>query len=170
MTLKQRERELAGVTDMLRKHAWTFHYLTGIPFEELMGEAYLGFMQACEKFVKGHGKFSTWCYTKVSCHLRFYIRAKFKDRLWLAEEVLETIPDRTQNPSVAFRASLAEQTKDLSPEAQRMIQLILDTPVPDGELKPREFLKSVCQELAYEGYDATHTGIMIHEIKQALAE
>lgn len=155
--------------DMLRKHAWSLHHATGIDFDELMGEAYIGFMQACEKYVEGHGKFSTWCYTKVYFYLRFYVRAKFEDRLWMAEEVREEIPEQIQFPSAEFRSSLADQTKDLSPEAQRMIQMIVDSPVPDGEVKPKKLLERVCEEMAYEGYDATHTQIMIHEIKSALS-
>lgn len=163
---------------MLHKHAWNFHLMTGLDREEMLGEAYVGFMQACDKWEiwakknpgqKHPSKFSTWCYTKVHNHLRFYIRRKFNDRLWMAEEVREEIPQDPGHVSSLFRISLAEQTKDLSPEAQRMIQMIIDSPVADGEVRPRELLKSVCEEMAFEGYDSTHTAIMIHEIKQALA-
>jgi DNA-directed RNA polymerase specialized sigma24 family protein len=164
---------LPKVLAMLRSRAWSYHKKTGVPFDELFSEAYVGFLQACEKFERKHiskSKFSSWCYTKVTYHLIHYLREKFSDKLVLIEDLYKAgdAPPEASCPPAAFRNSLHEQTKDLSPEARRMIQILINTPTPDGDVIPRQILREAAEEMAFEGYDHVHTQIAIHEIKSAL--
>jgi RNA polymerase sigma factor (sigma-70 family) len=179
MSKRERERALTRVIDILRSRAHTFARKYGgldyqQAYDEFFSQACLGFMQACEKWTGKHpsgGKFSSWCYLKVNNCLLHYIREKFKDRLTLVEEIKdEMLPplQTADESSAAFRASLAEQCGDLSPEAKRMLDFIIDNPLPDGDAKPREVLQFACEEMAVQGYDHTHQQIMIHEIKTAL--
>jgi RNA polymerase sigma factor (sigma-70 family) len=179
MSKRERERALNRVIDILRSRAHAFARKYGgmdyqQAYDEFYSQACLGFMQACEKWTGSHpsgGKFSSWCYLKVNNCLLHYIREKFKGRLVFVEEIKdEMLPpaETEEQSSAAFRNSLVEQCEDLSPEARRMLSLIIDHPLPDGETKPREVLQFACEEMAFQGYDHTHQQIMIHEIKSCL--
>lgn len=171
------EKELPKVINMIRSHAHAFARRYGNPqayeqsYEEFFSEACLGFMQACEKWEKNHtskSKFSSWCYLKVYNHLRFYIRKKFSDRLVIVEkikdEMLPPVPS-----SATFKHSVLDQMKDLSPEAQRLINHIIDHPNTD-DTHPAVILREARQEMTFEGYDEVHQKMIIFEIKQALAK
>lgn len=185
MSKRERERALTRVIDILRSRAHAFARKYGgldypQAYEEFYSQACLGFVQACDKWEqweKKHpgevrpGKFSSWCYLKVNNCLLHYIREKFSDRLTFVEEIKDEMLAPAPAPeesSAAFRHSLADQCGDLSPEARRMLSFIIDNPLPDGDVKPREVLQFACEEMAFQGYDHTHQQIMIHEIKSAL--
>lgn len=179
MSKRERERALKRVIDILRSRAHSFARKYGgldyqQAYDEFFSQACLGFMQACEKWTGQHpsgGKFSSWCYLKVNNCLLHYVREKFKGRIVYVEEIKdEMLPpaESAAESSAAFRNSLAEQCADLSPEAQRMLSLIIDNPLPDGDTRPLEVLQYAKDEMSLHGYDHTHQQIMIHEIKSCL--
>lgn len=177
MNKRERERAYKKVVNMIRSraHAFTRKY-GGADYEESYKEFFTqacwGFMQACEKWKGGRGsKFSSWCYLKVNVCLLHHVRERFSDRLTFVEQVKdEMLPPAppSAESSAAFRNSLADQTKDLSPEALRMLAFIIDNPFPDGDAKPKEVLRFAREEMSFQGYDHAHLEIMIHEIKSAL--
>lgn len=167
MTKKRREKLLPTVLGILRSQAWGFHRrYPNITFDEFMSEAYIGFMQACDKFdPEKHSKFSTWCQTKVSCHIKTYLHKRFSDRLSFVEEIKDEMLPPV--PPAAFRNSLSEQTRGLSGEARRLIQRLIETPQVDP--KPRQLLREALEEMGFEGFDSVHQQIITHEIKSCLA-
>jgi hypothetical protein len=160
--------QLPKVLDLLRAVAWKFWRRSGVDFDELMSEAYFAFMRACETYKGDRGaKFSTWCQYKTSMHLTTYLTKRFNDRLVFVEEIVdEMLPVQY---TTALRNSLYDQTKDLSPEARKLIQLLVDSPQTDLAT-PAQVLREACEELAYEGYDAIHQKIIIHEIKAGIGK
>lgn len=166
MTKRQREKLLPGVIGILRAVAWRYHEKTGVPFDELLSDAYLGFMQACDKWrPEFKVKFSTWCQTKATTCILTNLNKRFKDRLVLVEEIKD---EMLPIPPAAFRHSILDQVRDLSPAAQKMVNLLINHPLPDGESKPKDIFKAACHELSFDGYDDKFLDIASHEIKCAL--
>lgn len=152
---------------MIYKLAWKMQRYCGLPFEDIRSEAYMAFMKCCASF-DGQSKFSSWCYFKVSCHLKHWLRQRARDRLVFYEEIKdEMMPP--PSPTIALRNSLAEQLRDLSPEAQRLIEIIIEKAGPEPE-NPADLLREACTEFRFErGLDELQTRIVVHEIKQELA-
>jgi len=169
MTKLEREKLLPGVLGILRKVAWSYSKRTGVEFEDLMAEAYFGFMQACDKFdPKKHAKFSTWCQTKVTCHIKTVLAKQYTDasRLSFVEEIKDEMLPVVLPDSSAFRSCLEEQLKDLSRDAKDLIRAILDQTGPDRT--PLQMLKEGCRRLRFErGFDEVELAITVNEIKAA---
>jgi DNA-directed RNA polymerase sigma subunit (sigma70/sigma32) len=163
------DQQLPKVINLLRSIAWSFWRKTGVDFDELMSESYLVFMKCCESYRKDKGtKFSSWLQFKVSMHLRTYLHKKFKDRLVFVDEIVDEMLPIPEAPST-FRNSLADQIKGLSPEAQELIQLLVNAP-ESAERSPAKLLRASCAELAYEGIDPVFQKIIVHEIKSGIGQ
>ncbi len=172
MNLKRREQLLPEVLGILREQAHKFHNkYPWITFDEFMSDAYIGFMQACDKWDPEAGtKFSTWCRTKVWTCISTELHKRFSSRLTYVDEIQdEMLPPVAP---AAFRNSIHEQTKDLSPEARRLIQRLISTPGPEPRnvTEARALLKDARRELEEDGYDETHQQIIFHEIKETLID
>ena len=161
------KKEFKNVEPMLCELSWKMQRHCGLPFEEIRSEAYHAFMKACESYVPGTAKFSSWCYLKVSCHLKHWLRNRAKDRLVFVDEVVdEMLPQST----ATFRATLLDQLQDLSPDAKRLIDTILAKAGPDAESHPRQLLAEAVEQFQYDNgiTDDVYTRIIIHEIKEEI--
>lgn len=171
MTKRQMEKVLPGVLSLLRERAHHFAKKTNRPFDDWMTEAYYGFWQACDKWTtEKNVKFSTWCYRKVTCHLLYMQNKWFSDRHVAVSEVHDDlIPLHQHHAPAAFRSTIIEQARDLSPEAQKMIHFLINTPQADEDIDPRQLLRDACDHLAFEhGYDEVQLAIAKNDIKMAL--
>lgn len=177
MTKKQMEKLLPGVHNLIRERAHKYHRKTGVPFDELLSQAYIGFMQATGQIGSSSWdtgrkvKFSTWCYRKVTTSLMTYLHKRFSDRHCFFEDIKDEVtPIWQSHAPAAFRNFVEEQARELSPEAQKMIHFLINTPQADGEIDHQELLQEACDHLAFEhGYDDVTLQIAKTEIKMALA-
>lgn len=162
------QKQLPGVIDLLRAIAWSYWRKTGVNFDELLSECYVTFMACCKSYDKAKGmKFSSWCQYKASMHLKTYLKRKYNDRLIFVEEIVdEMLPPE---PSIPMRNSIADQTAELSPEARKLVRLLVSSPEEDMR-SPTKVLRKAITELSYEGIDPVFQDIILHEIKQGIAK
>lgn len=166
------ETQLPKVINLLRSIAWRYCRRTGVDFDELMSEAYLCFMKCCKSYRKDKGtKFSSWCQFKVTMHMKTYLKRKIKDKqLIFVEEIVDKMIPVHNHHQTTLRNSLAEQIKELSPEAQALVRLLVTSPESEFHA-PSKLLRGVCTTLAYEnGVDPVFQQIIIHEIKAGISK
>lgn len=60
--------------NLMRKLAWSFHYSTGLNFEDLLSEAYCAYYMAKKEYTPRKGKFSTWIWECIENHLINYCK------------------------------------------------------------------------------------------------
>ena len=59
---------------LMRKIVWSFHITTGEDWNDLFQEAFLGFLEAREKYNPKKGKFSSFLWIVISDRLKKYLR------------------------------------------------------------------------------------------------
>jgi len=89
--------EKMKATQLLKEHqkliykiAWSYHTTTGVSFEELLSDSYIGFMHACQTYAPEKGKFTTYTWVCINNHLKTILKRKKQktDELF----ILETTP------------------------------------------------------------------------------
>lgn len=70
----KRTKSFEDYHNMIRKLAWSFHYTTGLEWEELYGEACLAYVRAAKQYDTRRAALSTWIYTMVRNHLILYAK------------------------------------------------------------------------------------------------
>lgn len=68
----RRSKTFVDYQNQLRRLAWSFHYTTGIEWEELYSEACLGYVRAIRHYDANRAAASTWLYHSVRNHLISY--------------------------------------------------------------------------------------------------
>jgi len=61
---------------LIYKIAWSYHATTGLPFEELLSDSYIGFMHACQTYTPEKGKFTTCAWDCINSHLKNILKRK----------------------------------------------------------------------------------------------
>jgi DNA-directed RNA polymerase specialized sigma24 family protein len=152
------------VEKMLYDLAWRGSRMTGVDFEDAKSEAFSKFMEVCETYDPKKGsKFSSWLHYKVWRHMQDLGRGRGRNRLVFVDKIKDEMVSEHQH---AFRATIMDQMSNLSPEAQELIQTLIESPETED---PKEMLREACRDLAFNrGHDRVHTRIVVHEIKASL--
>lgn len=80
-----------------------------IPYEDLLSEAHIIFVRACQSYKAQHGaRLITWVYWKVNLGLMDYAARHFKH---YGHAELDEAPERAQSPSDFFLFDLMNQTQ-----------------------------------------------------------
>lgn len=63
-------------TDLINERAWSFHYTTGIEFDELQSQATLAYLEACKLYDSNKGaKLTTFAYRAITNNLITFCKA-----------------------------------------------------------------------------------------------
>lgn len=89
--------------NLVRKMAWSFNKTTGIPFEELLSEATIGYLEAVQSHDPTRGKLSTHAWTVMKCRLIDFTNKELYPR------------ERTTN-ELEYRALYGGQTNTIAGE------------------------------------------------------
>lgn len=92
-----------------------------IPFEDLVSESHVLFVEAYDKYDRAKGaSLSSWVYAQVSWGLMTFMRKELKHR---GLKTLEEAPEQTQNPHLY----LMELQSELSEDARGILSVLLSS-------------------------------------------
>ena len=126
--------------DLIRKIAWSFHQTTGIEFDDLFQEAYIGYAHAMKTYDPKKGKISTHIWWCVSAQLKRYLyqQEEYKCKKYQNGFILSMEDINVESFKVTYQNHFWES---LTREAQEIVELVLTTPTPfikNGRIKARK--------------------------------
>lgn len=104
---------------LIRKIAWSFHRTTGLPVDELIGEASLAYAEVLSKYDPARGKISTYMYPRIRSWLIDYCAAQKNHSHDPLPDCLDTglsVPDtNTAGPEnrIAFKQTLQGSSEEV---------------------------------------------------------
>ena len=120
------------MTDMklIQKIAWSFHRTTGLPFDDLVGEASLAYAENLHKYNPDIAKLSTFMYTRIQHKLIDYCA---KQRHHQHDSVLDDLENDqaiadTTTASQENRTLFKSALKDRSEEMKYLAWMIFQSP------------------------------------------
>lgn len=154
---------------MIAGRAWTFHYLTGIEFEELHAQGRLIFVQARKDFIAGKSSFSSWLWLYLTTRLANFV-GTFHRNVSLDDDLIHLEPHSNLNPR---RLLIWKETiGNLSTEAKEVVRLLMGSPAEAlniiGTEPPRIIRGAIRRHLQDEGWPCTAIWDAFREIKQVL--
>lgn len=158
--------EYPKVEKMLLKLVWKFTEEYPISFEEALSEAYNAFVKACYTYKPERGtKFSSWCYFVVWGNLKTAIMKRTEDPLVFVE-----INEDLMGAAPPEIAPCLEVVDLLSPNARRLVELILDPPPPirGKAMAPSRLAKRVRDYMIRQGISRKAVEEAFKEVQQAL--
>lgn len=146
--------------NLIRKLAWSFHYTTGVEYEELFSEASLAYCEALAKFDEQRGvKFLTYAYTcmrnalSVFCHKQKQV-----------PQLMEQLPDTPH-----YRMPLFELLDEFTAETREVVERVLEYPHDYLEVPPKMTRGQLVQELVQEGKTFAKAWGIVREIKTVVS-
>lgn len=127
--------------NLIRKVAWSFHYTTGMEFDDLFSEAALAYCKAEKEFNPNKGaEFITFAFISIRSSLIDYVdkNNRYKNHFIPMQEAFHYIRDKTyetESPLEMFS----------SKEAQEIANLILESPQEFICLFPKQAIKKIGQ-------------------------
>lgn len=118
------DEKFAKVEKFVHSIVWGFRRKYGLDRDDLVSEAYYGYMTAVETY-DGRTEFITWVGEKVKRRLQTFVRKVFSERT-RADVDLETVPQ----PKTSREFDLDGLMAKLSPDGQEWVTLVLDAPLP----------------------------------------
>ncbi len=115
------DTQFASVEKFVHKLVWAFRSRYGCEVDELLSEAFMGYMDAVESYDE-RTKFVSWVGEKVKFRLMSFVRTQMQRRKG------EKITDVPQPTHPVFDPD--EILAKLSPDGQELLGLVIDTPVP----------------------------------------
>lgn len=111
--------------NLIHQMAWSYRKTTGTPFEELLSEAYIGFMKAYDSHDPERGKFTTHCWYCVRNTLNNFLANSKK---WVSKN--PNNPTTENNPELLF---LCKETicDELKEDAKNIVSILFS--IPDEE-------------------------------------
>ncbi len=154
---------------LIQKIAWSFHKTTGLPIDDLIGEASLAYAENLPAFDPEKAKITTYMYNRIRCHLIDYCKDQRKkqhgnllddleDGRVEADTVTASQEDRT-----LFKAAL----KDGSEEVKYLAWMIFQSP---GEFLGYGGRGRVKDKLREHGWTWSQIWKAFGEIKDLLNE
>jgi len=143
-----------------------------IPFEDMLGQAHVIFIQQMDRYDPAHGaKLGTWIFSKVTWGLMSWMRTEL--RHWHLDDADE-LDEEASNADSRF---LVEIVSELSDDARAVVQLILDAE-NDFKLTCRwnrahtrsGMLRSLREHLEDIGWHSRQIKTCIQEIRHVLCD
>jgi DNA-directed RNA polymerase specialized sigma24 family protein len=115
---------------LIQKIAWSFNKTTGLPIDDLIGEASLAYAENLHTYNPGRGKITTYMYPRIQHHLIDYCKAQQKQQ---HEAILDDLEDEqveTDNISVSQedRVIFKSRLKNGSEELKYLAWMIFQSP------------------------------------------
>jgi len=154
---------------LIRKIAWSFHRTTGLPVDDLIGEAALAYSIELPKYDSNQCKIATFMYPRIRCHLIDYCKSQRKhqhDNLLDDLEDTQTEPD-TVSASQEDRTLFKYLLKDGSEELKYLTWVIFQSP---GEFLGYGGKGRITSKLREHGWTWTQIWRTFTEVKDLLKE
>lgn len=133
--------------NLIRKITWSFHYTTGIEWDELFSEASLAYCQAINSYKGNKGsKESTWVYTCVKNQLQNFCKYELRNK-GIHEFVKEWAGEVEHTPDYEFYSR--DKFKDVSEDVRSIIFMLILSPqkyIKNGE-PPRSVFGRIRKDL-----------------------
>lgn len=153
--------------NMLYKIAWSFHYTTGFPFNDLKEEATIAYCEALHYIENNYTyvKDTTLIYTFVENHLKTFIRKKvIQNKI---EMKVENIYDYENNESYCLPEwNLKEFTSGLTDDAKEIINIILSEPEKFIHHPPKLARGVLLNSLRIKGWKYERIWLIIRELRK----
>lgn len=154
---------------LIQKIAWSFHKTTGLPVDDLIGEASLAYTMNIPDYNPEQAKLSTFMYTRIRCHLIDYCKDQQRHQ---HDPLLDDLGDNrveidstsaSQEDRTLFKSALKESSDEVKYLAWMIFQ------------SPAEFLGCggrgrVKDRLRNEGWTWSQIWRSFAEIKDLLKE
>ena len=104
---------------LIQKIAWSFHKTTGLPVDDLIGEASLAYVLNLPNYDPERGKISTYMYPRIRCHLIDYCKDQIQHK---HDPLLDDLEDSrteadvtsaSQEDRTLFKAALKDGTEEV---------------------------------------------------------
>lgn len=154
---------------LIQKIAWSFHRTTGLPVDDLIGEASLAYAINLQDYDPERAKLSTFMYTRIRCHLIDYSKAQVQHK---HESLLDDLEDNraeadTTSASQEDRTLFKSALKDGSEEVKYLAWMVFQSP---GEFLGYGGRGKVKDKLREHGWTWSQIWKAFGEIKDLLNE
>lgn len=105
--------------NLIRKIVWSFHYSTGLDWDDLFQEACLGYLETMERYDAKRGGATTFMWHCISSKLKTYLRKEMEYQSPLSS--IEFWEDQPKDYSL-----LSEQLSEKGGEALKIIIISLE--------------------------------------------
>ncbi len=137
--------------NLIRKITWSFHYSSGIEWNELFSEACLAYYEALDSYDPMNStKESSWVYTCIQNQLKSFVIAERRSKTFYGIE--EWADFQITNPDYEYY--FEEAFKEVSKDVRIVINTVLKNPnryVRIG-LTPKEVIGNLRKDLRNVGY------------------
>ena len=124
--------------NLIHKIAWSFHLTTGIGFDDLFQEAYIGYNHAMKTYDPKKGKISTHIWWCVSAQLKRYL---YQQEDYKCKKFQNGVIVSTEDINIDKITYQNHFWESLTREAQEIAELVLTAPTPfvkNGRVRARE--------------------------------
>jgi DNA-directed RNA polymerase specialized sigma subunit len=121
-------KELTSMQEMklIQKIAWSFHKTTGLPIDDLIGEASLAYATWLPKYDPKKARLSTFMYIRIKCHLIDYCKKQNEYYLKSPEDAQTTIDSFSSSHEnrIIFKSAI----ENGSEEIKYLVWMIFQSP------------------------------------------
>ena len=154
---------------LIQKIAWSFHKTTGLPVDDLIGEASLAYVLNLPNYDPERGKISTYMYPRIRCHLIDYCKDQIQHK---HDPLLDDLEDNraeadTVTASQEDRTLFKSALKNGSEEVKYLAWMIFQSP---GEFLGYGGRGKVKDKLREHGWTWSQIWKAFGEIKDLLNE
>lgn len=154
---------------LIQKIAWSFHRTTGLPVDDLIGEASLAYALNLPEYDPERAKLSTFMYTRIRCHLIDYCKDQIQHK---HDNLLDDLDDsRAEGDSTSAsqedRTLFKSALKDGSEEVKYLAWMIFQSP---GEFLGYGGRGKVKDKLREHGWTWSQIWRTFGEVKNLLKE
>lgn len=147
-------------TNLIRKIAWSFHYSTGVDWNDLFQEANIAYYTALKTHDPNRGKITTHAWVCITNHLKNYLKEQeeYKYTMISLEEMLPT--HHPAQVASDFWESLTEDAKQIS-------NLILASPKKYVVLTSKQAEERIEHIMNRQGWTEKKIKNGLHDLKLA---
>ena len=149
------------------KKAWSFHYTTGVEWEELFGEALVALAAAMPTHDPSKSKLTTWATRHIDLALIAFCQ---KQRCQHTRHTSASVESASTSANLFHNTSFKERMAQLSHEAKDVASLVLSSPTEFISLPPKLARGKIQRYLHSIGWPHSQIWEVFHELKTALRE
>lgn len=154
-----KQPELKNNINLLRKISWKYHEKTGMDWDDLFQEAYIGYWWALQQWDPNKGKFSTILWNCMTSQILTYLDSEYKYK-YENKLVLDFLPERLTEEHSIFE-SLDDRSKEL-------IAALVETPFEFIMKDKNEARKRIVESFVGKGWESMEVIMTIRKVRHAL--
>jgi len=149
---------------LIRSIAWSFHFTTGLPFEDLYSEACLQYCIGMKDYKEENrsAKRTTFLYRYITNGLIFYIQRerRVKDIIW----AMEIRRQESYHPVYEFFGN------DFPPDVQTILDFIRESNGEISDVAPKIARGKIFRELIKRGWTHSRSWDAIRETRKIITQ